>query len=1001
MFDDILNQASMPYELPREDKVHPELLDRFSQMAQEFFDLTGEPLKVTDSFRTVEEQSDLYKRKPSLASPPGKSKHEIGMALDIDNSQVSKLEELGLLDTHGFIRPALHKGETWHIELDPTPGNKTMFADVLKRAEKVSAKVPEVAPTGLFEDILGSVKTEPEVMETVPTSMDTLPDITPYNISEALTGEFKTPSITREDAAIAERILGKGFHAATWPLTRLKEWIIEPAYEKLGPLVGAPMEKGFVFQKTPLESMVKPGETGQVGGETIPGEIEALTPTPREAVTSLADMYALSKLGKIPEIIKASEAGTLTRFKEMRKPELLWDNPELGNVVFQKVYKTKLESTLGPAGTEVVGPTLRDAHAQMSMQLASGRIAEPWQLGGKWKRGFGTSLKTNERILSELDDIAPGMKQEFWTNIKASENAAYRQVKIEEGKLKELADAAGGHEVGDKLGIIAIAERPRGLAALRNTGITDIPSPTIIERQTINAIKNKFQGLLERINEGRAAAGLQPVPTDINYVTFMRNVVKEEINPVLATNAEIKRATMVPFQFEKKVVGGKQEVATNLFDIYKNYHIQAEKHLNLSPHVAKINSFVLDGMVLADGTKVAPLAQTNPVIADALLQYGKSISGRYGQAFTESWGSIERGLSALSNNVVISMIAAYPRSVANQVGAITGAAAIVRPDRLIMGLKKIGDPNAWQFAMTHSRVLGQRRMDVVFEDIFGGTGKIWSELKHKGMLPLEVTDFTTAVGIWHSAVLQAESMGLKGRKAFDWADEVVIKTQGSASTIDRSNFQRTMVGKALSGLQTFTIADANLWMREIFGVGNLNKTFGQKTANLGGVLATGLAMNLFYRNVMGMPPPNPEPIRTYKQTKETGASEVGAALAVGKEIASKYMPLVGSMAMGKTPFGPLGGLIADVSQGYKGIPEVVMSLRGIPGTNVLSRLYRSEPGMELRDKLEAMTTLPLAQRTPLKLPPMTVKEALLGRLEIPPLSGPGKWELWFKEGLRR
>ena len=820
-------------------------------------------------------------------------------------------------------------------------------------------------------------------------------------ITDLTHGIIEGPEVTAEEAERARELLSKGVGIATWPLTRFREWVIDPTYEKLGSLVGAPMEKGFAPVRVPADAMVRPGEFGQVGGEPAEGEVPWVSPTVRELVSSSADAFLMGKLLKIPDIIKASKAGTLTRFPEMRQPELLWDNPVLGAPVYEGKFKTALDSTLGPAGTEVAGPTLREGHALMSNELASAKLAQPLQIGN-WKRDFGTSLKTNERILSELDDLAPGMKQWAWTDVKASENAALRQIKLGEEKIGKVVETVGGHGVGDKLGVIAISERPEGLTALKNSGVTTIPTANIAERTAINTIRNEFHELLTRINEGRAAAGLQPIPTDLNYVTFMRNMVKQEINPVLATNAEIKKAALVPFKFEKKVVGGREEVATNLFDIFKNYQIQAEKHLNISPHVEKINRFVLEEMKLPDGTIIKPLAETNPVVADALLQYAKSISGRYGQAFTESWGWAERGLSALSNNVVISMIGAYPKSVLNQAGAITGASTLVKnPMHLIKGLRKIEDPEAWQFAMTNSRVLAQRKMDVVFEDLFGGASKLWSGLKHKSMQPLEAMDHAIAAGIWHGGYEDALAKGLSGRKAFDWADEVVIKSQGSASGIDRSNIQRTMLGKALTGLQTFTIADYNLLAREVMGFGNPSKSTLSKGASLASMIVAGTAMNLFYRNVIGMAPPNPEPIEAFQRAKEGGASNVGASVAIGKEIATKYAPIVGSMAMGKVPFGPAGGLVADLTAGYKAGPEAALSALGVPGTNVLSRLYRSEPGMELRDKLERLTTLPLAQREELRLPPMTAKEALLGRLEIPPKNeSPGKWELWFKEGLK-
>lgn len=953
-----------------------------------------------DANRNHSLKSFVYKFAPPHENPTAELVTQYASALGVDpNTPLKKI------NPEQLIIPMLARESSTKVTRADQVSQveqQNMFADIiqgsptLEMAEKVAA--PGAVTGGMFDDILQGAATTEQPIET-PTPQEELDFTSVMDITHGVT---KGPEITQEEADHARELLGKGLHIATWPLTRVKEWVAEPLYEKLGPLVGAPMEKGFVSTPTPLDAMMRPGEAGQVGGAPVEGDVDVTTPTYRELVTSSADAFLFGKLAKIPELMAASKAGTLTRFKEMRKPELLWDNPALGKPVYQEVFKTKLDSTLGPAGTEVIGPTLREGHALMSSELASAKYTPPLQIGS-WRRDFGTSMKTNERILSELDGLAPGMKQWAWADVKASENAALRQVKIGEERLKGVMETVGGRDTGDKLGVIAISERPEGLTALKNSGVTTIPKANIAERTAINSIRNDFHELLVRINEGRVAAGLQPIPTDLNYVTFMRNMVKQEINPVLATNAEIKRAALVPFKFEKKVVGGREEVATNLFDIFKNYQIQAERHLNISPHVEKINKFVLEEMVLPNGTKVKSLAETNPVVADALLQYAKSISGRYGQAFTESWGWAERNLSAVSNNVVVAMIGAYPKSVLNQVGAITGASTLVNnPATLLKGLKKIGDADAWKFAMTNSRVLAQRKMDVVFEDLFGGGSRFWGELKHKSMMPLEAMDHSIATGIWHAGYEDALAKGLSGRKAFDWADEVVIKSQGSASAIDRANIQRTMFGKALTGLQTFTIADYNLIGREILGLGNPTKSALSKTASAASMIATGLAMNLFYRNVMGMAPPNPEPIEAFQRAKEGGASNISAAMVAGKEVATKYAPIVGSMAMGKTPFGPAGGLVADLTSGYKSLPEAAMTFGGVPGANVLSRLYRSEPGMELRDKLEQLTTLPLAPRDRLRLPPMTAKEALLGRLDIlPSKQVPGKWETWFREGLEK
>lgn len=55
----------------------------FGQLSQAYASVFGTPICVTDSYRTYDEQIDLYRRKPNLAAHPGTSNHGWGTATDL------------------------------------------------------------------------------------------------------------------------------------------------------------------------------------------------------------------------------------------------------------------------------------------------------------------------------------------------------------------------------------------------------------------------------------------------------------------------------------------------------------------------------------------------------------------------------------------------------------------------------------------------------------------------------------------------------------------------------------------------------------------------------------------------------------------------------------------------------------------------------------------------------------------------------------------------------
>lgn len=94
--------------------IHPEFLKLVLGMAEEYGTKTGKKIKITDAFRSYEDQARLKREKPGLAASPGKSPHEFGLAIDADPKALNECEKMGLMRKYGLTRPI--GGEDWHVE---------------------------------------------------------------------------------------------------------------------------------------------------------------------------------------------------------------------------------------------------------------------------------------------------------------------------------------------------------------------------------------------------------------------------------------------------------------------------------------------------------------------------------------------------------------------------------------------------------------------------------------------------------------------------------------------------------------------------------------------------------------------------------------------------------------------------------------------------------------------------------------------------------------------
>jgi hypothetical protein len=88
---------------------------RLAAVAYEYFNNTGKKIQINSAFRDPKEQAELFAKYGSpRAARPGKSKHEVGLAFDMNSADANQATGMGLFDKYGFQRPI--SAEPWHVE---------------------------------------------------------------------------------------------------------------------------------------------------------------------------------------------------------------------------------------------------------------------------------------------------------------------------------------------------------------------------------------------------------------------------------------------------------------------------------------------------------------------------------------------------------------------------------------------------------------------------------------------------------------------------------------------------------------------------------------------------------------------------------------------------------------------------------------------------------------------------------------------------------------------
>jgi hypothetical protein len=554
--------------------------------------------------------------------------------------------------------------------------------------------------------------------------------------------------------------------------------------------------------------------------------------------------------------------------------------------------------------------------------------------------------------------LGEGAKDLFYYPVRT----AYSKVANEQATVFKDLDAIRKKlpwKSGDRIGIFAISKQPKGLDLLKEAGITTVPTLSQPEMAAYDWMRGKLKELYTRLNDARREIGMMPFREVQDYFTFFhRFSVWNELGLKPQFKAESNladfpihlRSTL--FKNIKARTQAIYPVEYNAWDIFRQYTSGALLHINVTKTVALGRELL--GTIPATPNRPAYLLRDEkPRAAAMLTEYLDFIAGqKIGIKVPEL---IERPLKALQKNLVGATLSGNLRSFMIQPLATVNAVAMIGPQRLIQGALELASSGSRHMALEKSETLRGRIMDVSYADatrgVLGVIGKVKGYTFQAGLWPLKFLDYLTAEATFIGSYRLAKSKGMAEDMAIRFADDIVVKSQGSGSRTDLSPIQRTTLGKVATVFGTFQINQWGQLYSDIFGMGPGAEAL-KKSERLKRILyfLGGIALaNTIMEDVLGVQSPFPTPFNAYMRARDQGKSHAAATYEATLELFT-MLPFLGGMRYGSTPLGAVAEWVGDVfkkmspSKGFKRpTAELIMKGVGVPGT---SEYWKTKRGLK-------------------------------------------------------
>jgi hypothetical protein len=235
----------------------------------------------------------------------------------------------------------------------------------------------------------------------------------------------------------------------------------------------------------------------------------------------------------------------------------------------------------------------------------------------------------------------------------------------------------------------------------------------------------------------------------------------------------------------------------------------------------------------------------------------------------------------------------------------------------------------------------------------GKVGQALSLPRRKGFMIAQAVDSVVAEVAWRTSYEQARKT-MTERQAIKFADEFVVKTQGSGFVGDLSPIQMNVFGKALTLWQTFTISHVNWLATEVFNLKKAKLTPAETAKRALTFVVGGALINTLMEDYMGIPSVLPAPIKAYMNAIEEGET-VPVAVYLSLLEMLEIIPIGSNLKFESDPLGAVAQWGADLStMAAKELPRALegdtdaqvrllffaMKTSGVPGSRQIERYVK-------------------------------------------------------------